>query len=259
MQMNRKTIAAKGPLIIYIHALCCLSFASCQEKQPYVASGFVIDKFFFRDPKTKVYALSETDMPSTKTWYKDSLVVQELLGIRGLSSEDGSYRRWLELIGYTFIDLRKGWFYHYKTFTDMAALVAKWEQNDSASFLKHGGGWRFYREKNLTLAAPPRPLSDTVRNGITYKRQTFPIVTRNGGRSWMIGYFRCDKKGTLFQYDRALSRQMGCPMTRIESVYQKDEPFGAASDIEFVRESLTPEEMKVFAAWEENAMKNPVK
>ncbi len=240
--------------------LCTISCKERQPVKPYTASGLVIAQFYIYSPKTKSFIKSETDVPSTKTWYKDSIVIQERLGLRGHTSVDGTYKRWVELIGYTLIDLRRGWFYHYKTFTDTAALVGKWEQNDSASFAKYGWTWTFYNE-NQGLMAParePLPLSDTVRMGIHYKRFIFPRTNRDSSKTWFVAYFQCDRKGTFFQLNKALSRKMGCPLTRYETIPQDTNSIAVAEEVEFVRDSLTAAELKVFAAWEKKARESPV-
>ena len=107
-------------------------------------------------------------------------------------------------------------------------------------------------------AKDPLVLPDTVRNGVHYKRITFPLTKSNETETRITAYFRCDKTGTLFQFNKALTRRMGCPMTRYESVSAGENPFIAASEIDFVRASLTVKEMKIFTAWERNAKINPV-
>jgi len=73
-----------------------------------------------------------------------------------------------------------------------------------------------------------------------------------------LAYLRCDKKNSIFHYDRAFDEKMGCPVTRIEFRDEDIKAF-AVGEMEFVRDKLTAEELKVFAAWERNAKLNPVK
>lgn len=259
--MTKRTYILNKHFLIVLQVLCLLLILSCKAQPPVASGGLVIVQSAFYRPETKSFVRSETDWPDIRTWYKDSMVIEGFSKIMGHTSADGNYRRWIEPNGYTFIDLCTKSFYHYKTFTDTAKLVAKWEQNDSAAFYKYGGIWRFYNEKSprtMTPVREPTPLADTLIGGVLYKRLTFPIANGRGGEAWRTAYFRCDKKETMFRFEKVLSKRVGCPMTRFEGPPEGETQFALSDEIKFVREHLTAEEMKVFAAWEKNAKENPV-
>lgn len=62
----------------------------------------------------------------------------------------------------------------------------------------------------------------------------------------------------MFQSDKHISEIFGCPMIRLEAVPTAKYPNAFATEIKFVADKLTEEELKVFAAWEKNAKENPV-
>lgn len=242
--------------VVYL-CLACLLLSQLCKAQPVDGRGTVILSNSFFEPAVNAYVKSVISFPDMKMWYKDSFFIQELFSIHIEKAYSKPEKRWVELVGYTFIDLPNRAFYHYKTFSDTAKLVAKWTQPDTVMFNDYGGVWNFWSPQKIKPAKPPTVLPDTVRDGILYERLTFRDRPPNGN-SQAILYFRCDKKGTPFQHDKVLSKQVGCPLTRYEHVPSKKVPHAMTTEIEFAKSNLSPEELRVFAAWEKNARENPV-
>jgi hypothetical protein len=194
----------------------------------------------------------------SKLWFKDSFIVEEA---NQLSIYTDPYKNetWEFTLGrYIFIDLRNKSFYEYNSFSDTASLLRKYTQEDSTHV---DGGWNFYAYRNFMPVDGLEELTDTISDGITYKRirsnRTFK-TDKGPTQSELIGYLRCDKKGTIFTLDRAFSEKIGCPLTKAEtkSFPQK---FWFSIELEFASDKLTQAELKVFSIWEKYAKENPVK
>lgn len=101
-------------------------------------------------------------------------------------------------------------------------------------------------------------LTDTLVDGVHYKRAKLRFKKYNTEASFKICYFRCDGKGLLFSLEKGMSRKLNCTMTKLFS-YKVNSPNPyATQQVDFPRHHLTAEEKKVFAAWAKNAKENPV-
>jgi hypothetical protein len=192
---------------------------------------------------------------SSKIWYKDSLSIQEVPQTNFTEDEKGHKTREDFISHYVFIDPRTKSFYYYKNFSDTAKIIKKYSGTDS--FFVHGG-WNFYADKNIVDGGWPVPLSDTVINQVSYKRVKFK---RSFGQKEFnsIGYFRCDKKGTLFKMDKSYSEKLGCPMVKIDNFLPGRGQLAISNEVDFLADTLSAKELKVFDAWEKNARENIIK
>ncbi|HET9433559.1 MAG TPA: hypothetical protein VFO37_07365, partial [Chitinophagaceae bacterium] len=59
--------------------------------------------------------------------------------------------------------------------------------------------------------------------------------------------------------DENLAKKLGCPVVRIDHLPSPEYPMPISSEIHFLRDSLTKEEIKIFEAWKKNMKKNPIK
>ena len=158
---------------------------------------------------------------------------------------------------YLFIDRTSKAFYNYSSFSDTATILDRYSQGDTAE-IKGLGGWSFYKSHNLDIVGSPQQLSDTLVKGITYRRLGLNLKAQFG-QSTVIGYLRCDKKGTMFQFDKDFGEKVGCPLVRIDYFPFPNAPTGTSDELLFIRDSLTKEELKVFDAWKKNMNKYPIK
>jgi hypothetical protein len=113
---------------------------------------------------------------------------------------------------------------------------------------------KYYRDENKTLA-------DTTIEGIRYQRTAVYMLYPNAKgvveKSYGVVYTSCRKKNLLMQYDPEFGQKLGCPIERIDLMPIS---WGALSGrVELIAEAFTPEEQKVFAAWEKYAKEHPVK
>lgn len=243
---------AKDVKIFFVVA-CYLFYTSCYSipTKP-TKLGLVGIEYYFYEPAADSFVFAPTSWPGTKIWFKDSLIVEESIGIYSNTDTSGVEKRWTGVLGYFFIDLQTRSFYEFGSFSDTATLRRKYTQPDSVGII---GGWNFYYPRSIRVQSY-QPLRDTIIEGIEYKRMNLLQSLRVNQSVSTIGYFRCDKKGTIFQFDKTFSDKIGCPLVRVdETLVQKG---SLSRRINFLRNSLTPQEFKVFAAWEKFAKENPV-
>ena len=229
---------------------------SCNAQKSCNNCGMVISGLKFLDTISQQYVSAQIYWPDMRIWYKDSLAIEEITYLYISKDSLGREIRTLKTDHYTFVDLRSRSFYDYSTFSDTAKFVKKYTQPDSVTIF---GGWNFYASRIIPVTEPPKDISDTIIEGINYQRVKF--INRREGVSnpVLIAYLRCDKKGTLFQIDKEFGDKKGCPIVRYEELPTDKNPFANAGEILFVADTLSQEELKVFAAWEKNAKDNPVK
>ena len=186
-----------------------------------------------------------------KIWYLDSVAIEEL-GIANIVT-DTFKRTTISFIprAYKYIDLRTKSWYDYTTFSDTSQIINK----GILDTLFPEGGWAFYTN-SVRMKSKPEALPDTMIAAITYKRVKFsPLKSRP---TYMIGYLRCDNKGKLFSLEKDFSYRVNCVMTRCDEFKEgASRPF-ASSELEFLSDTLSEKEAKVFSALDKNQRNNPV-
>ena len=232
----------------------CISCASTKKNS---TEGLLLNQSGFLDHNTKKYIPDQIG-GEHKVWYQDSIVIEES-GRTDIRNDSNGQRFISTVDHYIYIDLKTRSFYEYKTFSDTTKILKKYTQSDSINI---NLGWSFFKYHNVIPRENMKVLADTIINNISYKRTESVHVVQDIRRGpvaqSIVAYMRCDKKNSIFHYDRALDEQIGCPVTRFE-MRDKGAITSAVFEMEFVRDILTPEELKVFAAWKRNAKLNPVK
>lgn len=235
--------------------LSVIIFGNCTTDESKIKFGMVITKVQYFDAKD-LPALHPIFTSNVKIWYKGNLSIQELVTLYINTDTTGKRTERLIATSYAFINPDTHSFYFYKNFSDTAEIIKKFIGVDS--FYVYGA-WNFYNQKKIEYTGSPEILDDTTIDKIIYKRLMFNRIQKEISRQYTaIAYFRCDKKGTIILFDKTLSEKMGCPMERIDGfpLDKMENPY--SSSFEFVRNTLTKEELKVFEAWERNARENPV-
>ena len=234
-----------------------LFYSVCCAQKNSNSCGMIIIRFTFFDTPTHKYVRAQGYMPDARAWYKDSLVVLESMGL-AIEVDSASHQENRQPVTdhYTFINLTTRSFYEYASFSDTARIVQKYTKPDS---IMGRAGWNFYAPRDIPVTEPPQNLPDTVIEGVIYQRVRFVNQRENKYNPVSIAYIRCDRKGTLFQIDKNFSEKRGCPIVRYEELPTQRNPFANAGEIVFAADTLSPEELKVFEAWERNAKQNPVK
>jgi hypothetical protein len=179
--------------------ICFLN--SCNSQQNFKDEGHVILKVAHYDTLAKRYT-KEGMMADLNIWYKGGLVIEEIKIIKTFEV-DGNFRRETPLAYYLLMDRSTKMFYHYSSFSDTARLLDQYKLEDSSE-LKGAGGWAFYKGINTEIVGPRTYLRDTIIDGISYKRIHFNVKEGNY-ISPTVYYLRCDKKGSLFKFNKRLS------------------------------------------------------
>jgi hypothetical protein len=237
----------------FISALFLINLTSCNSiGQMNMANqiGIVEVKMdFYNENGKPIY----TDI--LRTWYKDSTVIEEV-NRKNTVTASGKTTENYELILYRYIDLKSKTLYDYKSFTDTAKIINKAALPDS---MMNDYGWSFYSDKIIQIQGQLEILSDTAIKDITYKRIKYSLLPGDAKKNFDIGYLKCDGKQSMFSLEKHYSPKINCTMLKSFSFhYGKATPY-ASLEVNFVSDTLSKEELKVFEAWESNAKNNPVK
>lgn len=187
-------------------------------------------------------------------WYQDSIGITQFTGVQAIQRDSVTSFSTI-LLGYRLIDMRKNWIYEYRTLSDTAAIVRKYDKAHSIA-MEMAGGWNFYRAATIQFDSL-RLAGDTNINGIHYKKYRL-VQLFQGRRLQGEVLARCDKKGAPFFLDVGISNAIGCPMVKGSSL-TSDGRFPTSSvEIEFLANTFPDSVKRVFTAWKHNIQKYPV-
>lgn len=226
-----------------------LVLASCHAQKTCTNCGSVTFKMRYFNNTTGEFVKSTSDRDLIM-WYKDSLTIKEA---HHVYFYEGPYKQKsveVKIDHYKFMDLRTREIYEYDTFSDTARLIKKCLPNDSNCI---GESWKFFNTKTIIQTKNLAFIPDTVMNGVVYKRvKSIDTIQTDRGvlQSIVYGYLRCDKKNDIYNIDAQFSKQMGCPLVRMDIVYIPESYPNGIIEMEFRPGSLTKQELKVFEAWE---------
>lgn len=211
------------------------------KKYDSLAHNYITDEYFWQNPRI---------------WYRDSFAIEEIKELSIIQS-NGKIEKKVTIGHFTFIDIRKSTLYDYSSFSDTAKLIRKYIQADS---IPVPGGWSFYdrsHDKEYPGYEPLVLLPDTIIGKVKLKRRMTAYTNpdseaKDKSRHVSIMYFRCDIKKSMFNLSHYFSRKIGCPCVRIDHPGAGN----SSSQIEFVTDKLTPQEIKIFNIWEKNAKRS---
>jgi hypothetical protein len=241
--MNRQFVA----IVLFVNATSCIS----TEQPAKSMKTEVVQRITHFYNADGIPGFSDT----LKVWYKDSIAIEQVNRINIVTDTDKITRITNIPILYRYMDINKKMIYDYKSFSDTANVINKAVLPDS---LMQDYGWSFYSEKTPRIKGIPEMMNDTTLNNITYKRAKFNFVWHDPTKHFIIGYFRCDGKGNLFSLEKSFSRQINCTLAKILDFKSGEANPFASKEVEFLSDTLSKEELKVFEAWERNARQNPV-
>jgi hypothetical protein len=238
-------------LLAYINICCWLLVACNSQGQQHFNAGVVKNSF-------EIFSATATPpfLSSYLIWYRDSTAIMEIKTVRFDMKYGQPTVRKDTIMHYLYMDLRTMTFYQYGTFTDTAQLQISYWQPDS---LYIDGGWNFYYNKNVVMTDKPEHLDDTSINNIDYKRIKFVSFEDKKLGTYTIGYIRCDRGRSIFSKEKIYSDSINCCLEKAEYFQNKTNIKGAMQGIEFVRDTLNTEEIKVFDTWERYAKQHPPK
>lgn len=238
------------------------AFPSCEAQNEYLKSGVVIHGYRQIDLKTNEVSIPKYER-DWKVWYMDSLIIQEAVRVNINEDAYGVETWYSDVLYYTFIDLRTRSFYRYSSFSDTATMIkCCYTQADSVPV---GGGWNFYYHPAPKKIMNKLPMSDTIIDNKVYKRACSSPSSSEGNSPEnevrKIYYFDCSRKNSMFTINYNISKLFdNCPLVRIDYLPDKSgDNFMAMTFIDFLADSLTENEVKVFNAWKKNMKEKPVK
>jgi hypothetical protein len=244
------------PLSFFL--LIIISITSCVSGKP-VASfkGKNIQVFEFI---TKHYEPAATELSKPfwdfkeTIWFADSFAIEEIRQLNILEDSKGITCQSYDIRHYRFSDLRKQAIYEFARFNDTATLIRKYSYGDSVPVV---GGWGFNYTRHWDYQGTTEAMPDTAIDNVAYKQAKI-FRTVNNIPYIIFCYFNCDKMGTVFNLDPDLSKTIGCPLVKIYWSTPQKKGLHMTSELNFLSNSLTKEEQKVFTAWEKYAKENPV-
>lgn len=197
-----------------------------------------------------------TRIPEFKIWYLENCIIEEIKRTHHHTDSNGNYTMKVEIVHYTYVDLKNNYLYDYGSFSDTSSIIRKYSIKDR----QYIHGWHFFNYQGGRITRPIKVLGDTLINSIPYNYYELFITNSDTGtyESKIIAFTRCDKKGAVIEFAKSIDTSFPCPLTRMDYVPQDAAGLPLSFEIEFVREKLTSEELKVFQAWERNAKQNPV-
>ena len=238
--------------------LCLLWSFNCNNPQENYCTncGVISYHSTIYDSSTNKFENRDLILPA-RICYKDSIIIQPSFSIE-FWEYNGNEKGKTTIDHYSYLDLKTRTVYDYSSFSDTAKFIKKYTLPDSVNL---SGGWSFWRKGLSYFSDSSQSLPDTTINHVSYQRVISKKVYTDsirGSISYInIGYMRCDKKKMLFHIDRTYDDSHDCPIVRFEYLVT-GYPW-IKNEIEFIKESLSKEEMNVFNTWEQYAKNNPVK
>lgn len=179
-----------------------IMFIACAINKPNHRIGVVDFKMVFYDTIISQWVYAQYEIPRSRYWCKDSMVIAETIGA-SVSYQGASSDQFSDTMRFTFINLKTKEYYRYRHFSDTARLIKSFIGPDP---LSPDGSWNFFQNKRLYHIDTLKPsLSDTFILGRKYKRISI-IGSHDGGLKNPYGtaYLNCQTKLDLFQFDRQL-------------------------------------------------------
>jgi hypothetical protein len=253
------TIKKESIRLSTILILLCSQLIFCSRKVVVPLSGLVNFKIYITDVSSGIVTQDQNYFPDCRTWYRDSVIIQEQVGIK---LKFGSFMkeigRGVDTSSYVYIDLKKMHFYEYASFSDTATLVRSYNriQADTISWPPR---WRFYKqEPTLSKIVSVSKAFDTSINNKSYSCIKVTSEYKNDTSTNLL-FFDCSKINTIFSMRFInLRKNEDCPMVLSYGLPAKNDKWYMISKLEFTRDSLTRQELKVFKSWQQNAIKKPV-
>ncbi len=186
----------------------------------------------------------------SKIWFKDSFAIEEILSIKTEINNNIEKTEFIKEY-YRFNNLRTRMIYLFKHFSDTAVCYKKYSFDAG---IEVEAGWGFNFERKLEYDGIPKIMNDTIIYGVTYKRLLLTIKNKNSS-PYNICYFRCDKNIYPFNLNIPLSEKVGYPLVKIQYMDSTLENTALIAEVKFTADTLSPQEINVFQAWEKNILK----
>jgi hypothetical protein len=181
-----------------------------------------------------------------KTWYKDSIAVQELHKIRR-TTYDGNSTVDYPVFAYRFMNLRTSKWFDFSSLSDTATILK------SGSIPEAGfpdGGWNFYSKGGIPISGGITKLHDTIVDGIKYQLVKFNLAGESAEKSFNIGFVRCGMKSTMFSLEKTFTHQNNCAMTKMLGYsLRNNRPFSKL-ELEYVADTIPSTIISLCSKWQ---------
>ena len=180
------------------------------------------------------------------------MAIEEEASLNFTTSKNKTTMR-IDVLRYRFNDLKTRSVYVYRSFSDTAQLIQKYNFEDTT--VRKVGGWGFHHKRVHDYIREPQKLPDTTLNGITYQRLNLDRIIE-GEKTNSLFYFQCNAPTRIFTFDSRLADKVGCPAVKFYATHPKKAAI--LLEVNFVRNTLNEHELKVFEVWKRFAKENPV-
>lgn len=188
-----------------------------------------------------------------RIWRRGTLVIEECKSVIGSKNEIGDEYQ----IEYRFNDLKTMMAYTFRTFSDTAEILERYSLNDTIPRI---GGWGFgYKPRYATPIGISVKLPDTTIDKIEYGRYRVSMKRNNEVQFYTDCLTRCEKKGTLFSFKEFAQGKIACPIVRVYSFSQSNSVTPSSGTVDFLRNSLSGDEERIFKAWEKKVKEMSIK
>jgi hypothetical protein len=185
---------------------------------------------------------NETFKISTAVWYNGNKSIQEVPHIITKTDSTGTKTK-VDVKYYLFINSLSHEYFYYRNFSDTSKLAKHFKGGDP---IEKYGGWDLYSTKKFDYDSSKK-LVDTVIDGTNYSRYRFCKI-RNGKTIDFILYATCEIKDLPVQYFKPFRKEISCPIIRQDTYFEGR--LTGINRLQYVSDTLTSEEKKVFQSWQ---------
>ena len=189
-----------------------------------------------------------------KIWFEDSTIIfeQRIHWRTEISySRDSDFvQESYPVFKYSYFDIRNKIAMDYRHFSDTAMPFCKYEiKYETPIHL-----WKFYRLPDASDTAGMRILSDSLINGISYRRVMVPVMYPNHEIQNTVYFLRYSVPQSMFHVNPTIDRLFkNYTVTRLEAYTSSWEPI-YVFEFCFEREKLDDTPRKIFKQWKQNAL-----
>ena len=227
--------------IQFLIYLFLIPFISCTpESKPDLNQGVVsVSRIVYPSDQSGMQAFKV----SYKIWILGNASIQEVPAVNFVQDSLGNKTVNTEVTHYTFIDPDNK---IYRNFANLSDPAIESKIFTSADSVLKDGAWDFYSSPQFNYDVLTKQ-KDTLINDVSYER--FRVNKKVNDIDVKIDlHVRCDKKKTIVKFLKSVSDSLGCPVTQTD-IYE-DDKLVSTGKIEFIRDHLSKEEIKMFTDME---------
>jgi hypothetical protein len=217
-------------------------------------SGETTQLVYMHNTKFLTEKGSVTFLGMKKIWQKDSVFIQcvytsvssSVDGIQGATA--------YEPLLYRYMDIRSKFYFDYYHFSDTAVCFRTGKlASELITDNTHNLTINLANESRFPIKSMPVVLGDTIIDNERFKKIRFNTLYSDTSRTYCIGLIKTGCTNYFKSKESYYSKQLGGCLVCIWEYYDNNTYPSVRSDYEDVADTLSAEELKVFAAWERNA------